>query len=348
MLRKLSCYGISQKTQTLLQSFLTDRQQFVIRNESTSTLQTLYHGVPQGSVLGPILFSLYINDLPLHLKINTEIFADDTTIHTHNKCINQLTLDIQESVDILKSWTDYNHMALHPQKTKYMLITTRQRRQNLPLKNPAIHINNQDVDEVNFHKVLGLTIDNNLCWSHHVSNLCKKASSKLYQFSKIKHFLDLNSRKLFFHAHIQSLIDYASSLWDSASANTLKPLNSIHKRAVKNILLKTSTLSNEDYQKLKLLPFSYKFQYNKGLLMYKILMGLSPHYLYDLFSFNDSRTTYKINTPIPRIDLFKTSLSYSGSVFWNSLPNNLKAMHSFSLFKDKLFSYLLNKSSNQI
>ena len=77
-------------------------------------------------------------------------------------------------------------------------------------------------------------------------------------------------------------------------------------------------------------------------------MGLSPHYLYDLFSFNDSRTTYKINTPIPRIDLFKTSLSYSGSVFWNSLPNNLKAMHSFSLFKDKLFSYLLNKSSNQI
>ena len=342
LLRKLSCYGISQNTQTLLKSFLTDRQQCIKMNKSTSTLQTLYYGVPQGSILGPVLFSLYINDLPLHLKVNTEIFADDTTIHTHNKCLKQLTQDIQESVDNLKNWTDYNHMALHPQKTKYMIITTRQKRQNFPLKIPSIHLNNQNIEEVNYHKVLGVTIDNNLSWSNHISNLCKIASSKLYQFSKIKHFLDLNSRKLFFQSNIQSLFDYASSLWDNASKNILKPLHSIHRRAIKHILLKSSTLSKEDYIKIDILPFYDRLHYNKCVLMYKIMMGLSPNYLYNIFSINNIRNNNKINTPSPRLDLYKSSLNYSGSLCWNSLPIDLKIGITYSLFKKKLHEHLTN------
>ena len=99
-----------------------------------------------------------------------------------------------------------NHMSLHPDKTKCMLITTRQKRQNLPLKCPPISLENQTVNEVDNHKVLGLTIDCSLSWSSHVTALCKSISRKIYQLSKIKHFLNLHARKLFFHAHIQSII----------------------------------------------------------------------------------------------------------------------------------------------
>jgi len=99
-------------------------------------------------------------------------------------------------------------MSLHPDKTKFMLITTRQKRQNLPLKCPPISIGNQTVTEVDNHKGLGVTIDCNLSWSSHVIALCKSISKKMYQISKIKHFLNLYARKLFFHAHIQSIIDY--------------------------------------------------------------------------------------------------------------------------------------------
>ena len=129
-------------------------------------------------------------------------------------------------------------MSLHPDKTKFMLISTRQKRQNLPLKCPPISIGNQTVSEVDNHKVLGVTIDCSLSWSNHVTALCKSISKNNYQLSKIKHFLNLHARKLFLHGHIQSITDYGSTLWDSASANTLKPLVSLHERALKAILLK--------------------------------------------------------------------------------------------------------------
>jgi hypothetical protein len=116
-------------------------------------------------------------------------------------------------------------MATHPpKKNKFMPITTRPKRQNLRLKLPPIHINNQTIDEVNDHKVLGVTVDNNLSWSEHVSVPSKNISRKVYQLSKFKHYFDLHSRNLFYLAYIQSSIDYASTIWGSASASTIKPL----------------------------------------------------------------------------------------------------------------------------
>ena len=135
-------------------------------------------------------------------------------------------------------------MSLHPDKTKFMLITTRQKRQNLALKCPPISIGNQTVNEVDNHKVLGVTIDCNLSWSSHMTALCKCISKKVYQLSKIKHFVNLHARKLFCHTHIQSIIDYGSTMWNSASAKALKPLVSLHKRALKAILLKKHNSSD--------------------------------------------------------------------------------------------------------
>ena len=104
-------------------------------------------------------------------------------------------------------WAELNHMSLHPDKTKFMLITTRQKRQKLPSKCPPISIGNQTVNEVDNHKVLGVTTDCSLSWSSHVTALCKSISKKIYQLSKIKHFLNLHARKKKNHAHIPSIID---------------------------------------------------------------------------------------------------------------------------------------------
>ena len=122
-------YGMSDNALQLLQSYLTSRQQCVIVGTKTSSLSTLKFGVPQGSVLGPILFSLYINDLPLYMEALCELFADDTSLHNHHKNLDTLMNSLQHSVDNLISWTEMNHMALHPDKTKFMLVTTRQKRQ---------------------------------------------------------------------------------------------------------------------------------------------------------------------------------------------------------------------------
>ena len=339
LLRKLFFYGMSDNALQLLQSYLTSRQQCVIVGTKTSSLSTLKFGVPQGSVLGPILFSLYINDLPLYMEALCELFADDTSLHNHHKNLDTLMNSLQHSVDNLINWTEMNHMALHPDKTKFMLVTTRQKRQNLLPNLPPLTIKSDIIQEVQNHKVLGIIIDNNLSWTPHMNTLCKKISTKVFQLSRLKHFVNFRVRKLFFTSHIQSLIDYGSTLWDSSSQNTLKPLHSLHRRALKLILLKQSSLEKDDYNKLNVLPLHTRLKYNKGILMKKIMVGNAPASLSRLFPINPTRDQIKINIPTPRIDLFKTSLTFSGASLWNSLPYSLK-IQSSKLFKKRYLSYL--------
>ena len=293
LLRKLTLYGLSNDTLHLISSFLSNREQLVCINTIKSDFLPVKYGIPQGSVLGPLLFSLYINDLPLFIKALCELFADDTTIHSSHSNLNNLLLSLQESINNLLQWTELNHMSLNSYKTKYMTITTRQKRQNISSRMP-LYIGNEKIVEVATHKVLGVTIDNNLSWTNHVNELTKRVSQKLYQLAKIKHFLNAHARKLFFHAHIQPIIDYASTLWDSASANTLKPLVSIHKRALKLTLLKSTSLTAHDYKLLDVLPLKLKLEYNKGINMHKIVTGYSPTTLKFNFHSNQNRHLHKI------------------------------------------------------
>ena len=136
LLRKLTLYGLSNDTLHLISSFLSNREQLVCINTIKSDFLPIKYGIPQGSVLGPLLFSLYINDLPLFIKPLCELFADDTTIHSSHSNLYNLLLSLQESINNLLQWTELNHMSLNSYKTKYMTITTRQKRQNISSRMP--------------------------------------------------------------------------------------------------------------------------------------------------------------------------------------------------------------------
>ncbi len=178
LLRKLKLYGLSANTIELLSSYLSHREQITVANNKASSTQTITHGVPQGSVLGPLLFSIYINDLPLAITGACEMFADDTTIHSSDADLHKLTASLQESLNCLQKWSELNHMAIHPTKSKAMLITTRQKRQNLKSTPFTLYFGNQPIQEEENHTVLGVTIDNNLTWSKHISAISKTISKK--------------------------------------------------------------------------------------------------------------------------------------------------------------------------
>ena len=167
---------------------------------------------------------------------------------------------------------------------------------------------------------------------------------KVYQSAKIKHFLNFHARKTFFQAHIQSGIDYASTLWDSASDSLKKPLKSLHRRAIKIVLLKRTSLTDKDYKAAQILPLSSRLLSNKGRFVHKILSGRAPMYLSTKLFINQSsrNSSRKLNVPIPRIDLFKSSLVYSGPVLWNSLPSKLRLPVSPSVFKKNLMLHMLS------
>ena len=341
LIRKLACYGLSSNTLELVSSFLCDRQQVMFSHSSCSSSLPIKYGVPQGSVLGPLLFSIYVNDLPLFIKALCDMFADDTTLHSGHSELMQVSNTLQESMDCLVKWTEFNHMALNFDKTKFMIVTTRQKRQILQKNPPRIHIAGTEIEEVDSHKVLGVIVDNNLLWSNHVTSLCKVVSQKIFQLTKIKNLLNNHSRKVFFYAHILSIINYASTLWDNASANILKPLKSLHRRAVKLVLNKSTSLLPLDYKLINVLPFDLILMYNKGLMMHNIMMGSAPLYLSAKFPVNLARHSKSISVPLPRLDLFKCSLTYSGGTLWNSLPTRLKEIKNYESFKKAYFKYLM-------
>ena len=165
-------------------------------------------------------------------------------------------------------------------------------------------MHNHVVEETTSHKILGVIINNNLSWSLHIAYLCKVISSKVFQLSQIKHFLYFHARKLFFHAHIPVCLDYGWTMWDSACVSTLR-------RALKLILLKSTSLIVTDYKTLCILPRKLRLEL-KRIFMCKIMFEIAPPYLKQLFQVNRSWGLNKITIMIPRIDLFKFSLTYSG------------------------------------
>ena len=154
----------------------------------------------------------------------------------------------------------------------------------------------------------------------------------MFQLSRLKHFVNFRTRKLFFTSHIQSLIDYRSTLWDSTSKSTLKPLQSLHRWALKLILLKQSPLEQDDNNLLNILPLHTRLKYNKGIYMKKIMVGNAPSSLRYLLPINPTCDQIKINIP---------SLTFSGASLWNSLTLSLKTQSS-KLFKKHYLSYLTN------
>ena len=250
--------------------------------------------------------------------------------------------DMQEDIRKVETWSDQNHMALHPQKSKFMMVTTRQKRQNISsLK--KIKIYDTDIEEVNSHKVLGLSIDNNLSWTVHISALIRKLSKKVFQLNRIKHLVDQHTRKLFFHAYLQPDFDYASTVWDKASKKCLKPLESMYRRSIKLILLKSSSVLDKDYKTLNILPLHLRCKFNKAVFLYKIVNGLAPSYLSEKLHTVRVRGKDRIILPRPRTDLYMTSLTYSGGGLWNDIPDYIKLKLTLASFKASYNAFLLNQ-----
>ena len=140
------------------------------------------------------------------------------------------------------------------------------------------------------------------------------------------------------HTDIQSGIDYVSTLWDSASDSLQKPLKSLHRRAIKTVLLKRTSLTDKDYKAGQILPLSSRLMSNQARFVHKIISGWAPMYLSTKLLINQSsrNSSRKLNVPIPRIDLFKSSL------LWNSLPSELRLPVSPSVFKKHLTLHMLS------
>lgn len=334
--QKLNAYLQNTSTVSLLKSFLCDRMQRVYVNGAYSSAGVIQSGVPQGSVLGPLLFCIFINDLPKHISnpdVKCDLFADDSSLHTFSYSLDTVQLSLQQTLNDVSQWCEHNKMVLHPQKTKCMVITTRQKHQIKPLL-LDLQVSSEPIEQVASHRVLGITIDNKMQWQEHAENICKKVSRNLYLLKQLRYYVDSKARKLFFHAHCMSRINYASTVWSQTADTHLVKLNSLHRRGAKLISSEENISTTAKLRHLDILPLASQFNYNLAILVFKVRTHKSPVYLKQfLITPTERYGSLRYLSPTANNDLFETSFGSKGANVWNSLPTQLKYYTSLARFK---------------
>ena len=351
LLHKLKVYKFSEQTLALLKSYLLGRTQEVRIGKFDSEKRNILAGVPQGSVLGPLLFILFINDLPLHIEhSNIDIFADDATLHNSSKDIRNINSDLQIDVNNVLEWCKRNNMVLNENKTKGILIGTSQRLSRCQ-STLEIAVNNHKIECSEYEKLLGINIDQCLSFVKHIDYVCQNLTSKISLLYKIKQYLPLETRKLYYNAYILPVMDYCLTVWGSASKSQLDRILKLQKRAARIILdMPPDAPSMPLFEKLGWLTVYERLEYNKAIVLYKSTHHLTPSYISDLFEFQSShnyhvRSVSNNNMLIKRHNskIFEKSLQYVGPRLWNSLPQVIRDSPSLQSFKTAISQFIISK-----
>jgi hypothetical protein len=267
LLSKLRHYGVRGQALEWFRSYLSNRKQFVMYKNTSSLLREVTCGVPQGSVLGPLLFIIYTNDLPNALRFTRcVLFADDTTIYYSSRNLVHVIQNISVDLKHLTEWFKSNKLSLNISKTNYMLFTKNNKdyEQNINLR-----LSNENITRVNSTKFLGMIIDDKLNWQDHISHTKNKMSSGLYALNKSKHVLGKNHLKTLYHSLIHPYLSYGLLLWGSASKSLTKKIEVMQNKAIRSI---TNSKYNESalplYKQLKILPIKHLYEQQLGKLMY--------------------------------------------------------------------------------
>ena len=172
-----------------------------------------------GLYSGPLLFSIFINDLPLHIlntKVECDLFADDNSIHSRGTNMESVQRSLQEGLNDVSKLCDQNRMVVYPGKTKSMALASRQKYQLKPLI-LNLTLGTNIIEQVREHRVLGITVDEELKWQPHIDNICKQVTRNYFLLGQLRKYVDIDCRKLFFNAHLMAHINYSSTVWSNAS-----------------------------------------------------------------------------------------------------------------------------------
>ncbi len=347
-----------------IKSYLEGRQQQVVVGGYQSSFLPVKSGVPQGSILGPLLFILFINDMFLRISEGTNIalYADDTKIWREISSSNDQYI-LQNDIDNLHKWSIENKMKFHSGKCKVLPVTLQRNvLDNLPFNIFFYELDGIIVDDVCSHTDLGVIINCRSNWGAHCDNLAAKASTNLAILKRTCHFTsNQRQKRSFYLAVVRSLLEHCSVIWSPQHTNHLSKFEAVQRRAIKWILGEQfRSYSEEEFDRkqrsLNILPIKSKFIYNDLIMFYKIVNGLVPISLPEYITVTQpeetrytrsnapihnltDRTRYQCNVPINN-DIFRNSYFCRAIRLWNSLPENVRQVERVSVYKSLLLKHM--------
>ena len=359
-----SWFGFSDIVYKWFASYMSGRNQSVKIGGTLSDPSDLNFGVPQGSVLGPILFSLYTTPLSkvisAYKSVKFHFYADDTQLYIHLSpdSTSAAFVQLQQCLSDVKSWMGSNKLKLNPDKTEFILFGSEAQRAKLASCFP-VDILGSKLCPTNNVRNLGVVFDSGFTFSSHVSSICKSCFVHLRDFKRIRRYLPQKVAIKLAYALVSSRLDYCNSLFRSLSCKEVHRLQCIQ-NSLARIVTHTSKYSHITpvLYSLHWLPIEQRSIFKTLTIIYKFLQtGLpkyfSPHLSVYTCSVNTRRSSpAKLFLKKPRYTArihkskvqFDNSLTYDGPNLWNDLPHDIRSASTVSSFRRKLKTYLFSKA----
>ena len=335
LIAKLNAYGFSRSALQFIHSFLVDRKQRVKVNGSFSTWTKTILGVPQGSVLGPLLFNIYLNDLFMFLE-ETEVcnYADDTTIYAYGPKIDNVIAHLENDALKLTEWFPNNLMKLNEDKCHLMIFGAKD-------NEVSVKIGGACLKESTEENLLGIKFDRSFSFKEHVKTLCKKASQKLHALNRISCYMDTEKLQQLMRAFILSHFSYCPLVWMFCDRTINQRINHIHERALR--------IAQKDYEhdfgflleQTNSVPIHIR---NLQLLMteiFKTKIYLNPTFMKDIFT--QRNTGYELrhgtDAQVPKVRTTSfgiETIAFLGNRMWQLLPHEIKDSSTLPIFKKQI------------
>ena len=339
LLRKLYGIGIRNDIFSWLKDYLKDRTQAVTIKGEISSYLNISSGVPQGSVLGPTLFLIYINDIVNDINSIIKLFADDTSMYLSLNDANERTVRLNQDLKLIDEWAKKWKVDFNPTKTDLLTITNKLNPETQPLIFGDVILT-----ETSKHKHLGIFLQIDCKWEAHIQYLLTKSRIHVAYLKSNKYKLSRKTLEIMYKSYILPHFDYCDALWDNCTEALSDELENLNLDAIRTVLgAVRGTSHHKLYSESGLLPLKERRNRHKLILFYKIIKGLTPTYLKDrlpplVTTVNPYHRRNPLDRYVPfcRLKTYKESFFPSTSLAWNALPDHIKQSETISQFKKYL------------
>jgi len=338
LLRKLEHHGIRSVAHEWVRSYLTNRHQYVTVNEINSDKRLITCGVPQGSVLGPKLFLIYINDISNTSNIlKFVLFADDTTILCSHHNFYELIKRVNIELINVCNWFAANKLSLNLTKTNYILFNKHYTSND----EPSINMCDTKIDRVVACTLLGIFVDEKLNWKKQIDHIQTKLAKTLGIMYRARAVLDEISLKTLYNSLFLPYLNYCSEIWGNTFKTNLRQIVTLQKKAIRIICnIEKYEHTTPLFKRLNILKFHDLVKLNTASTMYKIFHNQMPENIQKFFELKKykypQRQLNNFTTILYRTKRRSQSLTVIGVKIWNELGNEVKSIASIVLFKRKM------------